>query len=153
MKNRKLYLFAALFVILISMGLLVSGSPLLTLGLDEADTVPLGTFTTWAGLIALPVAVYFSVKVLREPSGKWYGFLSGFLKFIALLAVLWVPISYLLAGNMSFSFSSANDGFRGSPLAYVWFKRFTLGIVYGALAALVFHWVTRLIMGMKSRLK
>ncbi|MBL7472924.1 hypothetical protein [Robertkochia sediminum] len=144
MKNRKLYFFTSLGITLISLALLLSGSSLLTLGLDTADTIPLGTFTTWAGLMALPATLYFWVKELRDPSGKWYAFLSGVLRLSLLLAILWAPVSYLLAGNMSFSFSSAVEGFRGSPQAYVWFMRFTNGIVYGALLVLSLYCVTLL---------
>lgn len=105
MNRRKIWYFSSLIVTFSTIIFLVSGSSLMMIALDDANSIPLGTFITWAGMIALPLSVYWGIKELREPSEKLNRILSGFIKIIIILGILWVPISYLLAGNLSFSFS------------------------------------------------
>jgi len=107
------------FFIIIS---LVTGSSLLMIALDDSNSIPLGTFITWAGMIALPLSVYWGIKELRKPSKKLNRILAGFIKIIIILGILWVPISYLLAGNLSFSLS--------------------YGIGIGSILTIIIYWIS-----------
>ena len=104
--------------------LLVSGSSLLTISLNASNSFPSGTLITYIGLISLPCAIYFGSKKIRNPENKPYRFLSKFLKTGIFLALLWLPVSYLLAGNFSFTFSQKNT-FQGGQLAMKFFWYFT----------------------------
>lgn len=131
MKNR-IWFYAFLFVSIISLFLLVTGSSLLTLALDRADRIPLGTFIAGAGMISLPLTLYWGCRELRNPSTTLNRILAGSLKVIILLGILWVPISYLLAGNLSFSFSD-KETFIGGQTAMKWFWCLSYGIGSGTL--------------------
>ena len=124
--------------------LLITGSPILTISLAENANIPLGTFITWAGMISLPLTVYWGIHPLRHPKSTWHIALSIGLKVILALGILWVPIAYGLAGNISFTFSES-ETFQGSQLAMQWFWYLSYGIGIGALLVLVLHWVSRLI--------
>jgi hypothetical protein len=141
--KRKTYFFCALIVTISALALLITGSSLLTMALDKKKTIPLGTFITWSGIISLPVTIYWGIKELRQPSKKRNIVLARFLKIIIILGILWVPISYLLAGNLSFSFSN-KESFQGGQYAMRWFWRLTYGIGIGAILILIIYWITLL---------
>lgn len=124
--------------------LLVTGSPLLTIAFDSDSKIPSGTLITWIGMISLPLTIYWGTEELRKPSSKLNRFLSGFLKFIIVLGILWVPISYLLAGNLSFSFSE-KETFQGGQYAMRWFWRLSYGIGIGSILTLVIYWIASFI--------
>jgi hypothetical protein len=123
--------------------LLVTGSSLLTMGLDSDKSIPFGTLITWTGMISLPLTIYWGIKELRKPSSKLNRILSGFLKTIIALGILWVPISYLLAGNLSFSFSE-KETFQGGQDAMRWFWRLSYGIGIGAILIITTYWISLL---------
>ncbi|MDC6405967.1 MULTISPECIES: hypothetical protein [Maribacter] len=143
MNIRKLYFFGGLFLNLSVIILLVTGSPLLTIALDKNNEIPLGTLITWIVMISLPFTIYWGFKDLREPSSKFNGILSRFLKIILLLGILWVPISYVLAGNLSFTFSE-KTAFQGGQLAMRWFWWLSYGIGIGAILTLIVSWISLL---------
>lgn len=143
MERRKTWLFIAATTTIFTIILLATGSPLLTVPIDNADSIPLGTFITWAGLIALPCTVYFGVKELRAPSTRLNKVLALSLKLGLILAILWVPLSYALAGNLSFSFSEKVT-FQGGQTAMRWFWRFTYGIGIAPVIILLIYWLSLL---------
>ena len=69
--------------------------------------------------------------------------LSVFLKIMILLGILWVPISYLLAGNLSFSFSE-KETFQGGQDAMRWFWRLSYGIGVGTILIIIAYWISLL---------
>lgn len=144
MNKRTIWFYGSLVILSVTMGLLLTGSPLLTRALDSNDTIPLGTFITWAGMISLPMAIYWGIRELRRPLSKLNRVLSLFLKIILVLAILWVPISYLLSGNISFSFSE-KDEFQGGQLAMRLFWAFSYGIPIGSVSLLILYWLSLLI--------
>lgn len=130
MNKRKAYFLGALSVTIGTIILLISGSSLLTIPLDNNKAIPSGTFITWAEMISLPLTVYWGVKEFRKPTYKLNIILGYFLKIIIILGVLWVPISYLLSGNISFSFSKT-EAFQGGQNAMQWFWGLSYGIGIG----------------------
>jgi heme/copper-type cytochrome/quinol oxidase subunit 4 len=141
MNRRKIWFFSSLIVTFSTIILLVMGSSLLMIALDDANSIPLGTFITWAGMITLPLSVYWGIKELRKPSEKLNRILSGFIKIIIILGILWVPISYLLAGNLSFSFSE-KETFQGGQDAMKWFWRLSYGIGIGTILTIISYWIS-----------
>lgn len=142
MKNRRIWLIVSLLVTLCTIGLLAQGSSLLTTAIGNSS-IPSGTFITWAGIIALPLSIYLGVGELRNPTWKLNSLLSGLLKIILILAILWVPISYLLAGNLSFTFKE-KETFQGGQTAMKWFWRLSYGIGIGSIATLLLFWILSL---------
>lgn len=143
MNKRKIYFYCALILTICVIFILVTGSSLLTIALDSHESIPFGTLITWTGMISLPVTIYWGIKELRKPSRKLNRILSGFLKVIIVLGILWVPISYLLAGNLSFSFSE-KETFQGGQDAMKWFWGLSYGIGLGAILTLISYWISLL---------
>ena len=143
MTRSKTLFYCTLILSLTVIILLATGSSLLTIPLDSNNSIPLGTFITWTGMIALPTAVYLGVKEFRKPSTQLNKTLSVLLKLIILLGILWVPIAYLLAGNLSFSFSE-KETFQGGQAAMKWFWRLSYGIGIGAVSILAVYWISSL---------
>ncbi|AXG71333.1 hypothetical protein KORDIASMS9_03590 [Kordia sp. SMS9] len=144
MNKRKIYFFTALALTLGSLLLLVTGSSILTTALDSTNSVPLGTFITWIGLFSLPMTLFLGAREMRKPSRRIYKILSVILKTITVLAILWVPISYLLAGNISFTFTEKEE-FQGGQEAMRLFWRFTYGIVIGTIGTLLAYWISLIV--------
>ncbi|WP_420378886.1 hypothetical protein [Gilvibacter sp.] len=140
MNKQKSYFLIALSVTIFVLALLLTGSSLLNYNLSKSGAIPLGTFITWIGLVALSLSVYWGVRSLRQPHNLMYRRLSLVLKVAIGLAVLWVPVSFALAGNISFNFST-KPGFQGGQEAMRIFWGYTYGIAIGALLPLVGHWI------------
>ena len=141
MNKRKIYFYSALVLTLSVIILLAAGSSLLTIALDKDESIPVGTLMTWMGMISLPLTIYWGIKELRKPSRELNRILSRFIKIIIILGILWVPISYLLAGNLSFSFSE-KETFQGGQDAMKWFWRLSYGIGIGAIFTIIIYWIS-----------
>lgn len=152
MNNNKYWFFGYLFISLLATFLLVTGSPLLTLAVDQNNMVPLGTFITWAGMISLPATIYYGIDGLRNPKNIFFRFLSELLKTTISLGVLWVPLSYLLSGNISFSFNQS-ESFQGSQEAMKWFWWLSYSIPIGSILTLIIYGVSLLLIKIKNRRK
>lgn len=94
-------------------------------------------------MIALPLTVFLGVGALRKPATKFDGFLSVLLKVVIVLGLLWAPLSYLLAGNLSFSFTE-RETFQGGQAAMRWFWRLSYGIGIGSVLIILTYWVSLL---------
>lgn len=140
MNSSKIKFYCGLTVVVVVLGLLVTGSPVLTIALDSKNSIPLGTFITNAGIIALPLTMYFGVKEFRQPTKSVYKYLSILLKVAIVVAILWIPICYALAGNISFTFSE-KETFQGGQLAMKWFWYISYGVVIIPLFILLIHWL------------
>jgi hypothetical protein len=149
MNKRKIYFYSALILTIGVIILLVTGSSLLNIALNSDETVPFGTLITWIGMISLPLTIYWGIKELRKPTNKLNRILSGFLKVIIVLGILWVPISFLLASNLSFSFSE-KETFQGGQDAMRWFWRLSYGIGIGAILIISTYWISLLFIKDKS---
>jgi len=144
MKTNKIYFYISIIISLCVIILLLTGSPLLVIALDKGNSIPLGTFITWIGMISFPCSIYLGVKALKKPSGVFYKWLSVLIKIILILGILWVPISYMLAGNLSFSFTE-KVSFQGGQQAMKLFWIFSYSIGIGAIITLLLHWINVLI--------
>lgn len=149
MTQPKFYFFATLIIFIIVAILLITGSFVLTEPLYNGSTIPMGTPLTWIGIMSLPLAIYFGIERFRNPTDI-YTLLSRTLKFSLTLAVLWVPICYLLAGNLSFSFSE-KSGFRGGQTAMKLFWGYSYGVVILPLLLLIIHLVLTLVRRIKRK--
>ena len=126
MMKRKLLLLLSILIFVASASLLVSGSWLLVQPIFFAKNVPLGTITTWAGIIALPSIIFYSIKGFHPPSDEFMKVFRTINLIIIFIAACWGIVSYFLAGNWSFSFSGYAEGFIGSDRAYLIFQQFTI---------------------------
>ena len=148
MKKKNLYLIASVSIALTCFSLLLTGSRLLTIPLDSNDTIPLGSFITWAGMMSLPLSLYFASDKLRMPTMAIHRFLSVVLKLLVGLGVLWLPLSYALSGNMAFNFTESPT-FQGGQLAMKCFWTLTYSIVIGVSTVALIHVISTFII--KSR--
>ena len=143
MNKRRTYFLSALIITISVIILLVTGSSLLTIDLDIDKSIPLGTLITWIGMISLPLTEYWGIKEMIKPSNKLNRVLSGQLKALIILGVFWAPISYLLAGNLSFTFSE-KETFQGGQDAMRWFWCLNYGIGIGAVLTIFTYWISLL---------
>ena len=143
MKNRNIYFYSSTIITIAVITLLTTGSSLLTIALDNDKKIPLGTFITWAGIISLPLSIYWGIKEMRIPSTKFNKIISKLLKTVIIFAILWVPISYLLAGNLSFSFGE-KETFQGGQTAMKLFWYLSYGTAIGTILCLILYWISLL---------
>jgi hypothetical protein len=128
--------------------LLATGSALLVYPLFFAKSVPLGTITTWAGIIALPCVIFYSIKSFHPPKSEFMRVFRSINLIIIFLAACWGIVSYFLARNWSYSFSGYAEGFVGSDRAYIVFQQYT---IFSVLLPLVFLLMFLLSRAYKSR--
>lgn len=152
MNRRKIWFISSLIVTFSVIIILITGSSLLTTALDKSNSIPLGNFITWAGMISLPLTIYWGIGELRKPTRKLNRVLSKSLKTTLILAILWVPISYLLAGNLSFTFSE-RESFQGGQTAMKWFWRLSYGIPIAGLSTLLTYWISLLFKKKKTEIE
>ena len=120
---------------------MATGSSLLTTSLNKNNTIPLGTFITWFGLISLPLSIFLGIEQFRKPTKTFNNYLSKSLKVVLIIAAFWAVLSYFLAGNLSFSFSE-KESFQGGQLAMKWFWRITYGIPIASIILLISYWLS-----------
>ena len=143
MNNRKLWFLASLAVFITALVLLFTGSHILDRSMSKTANIPWGTFITWLGMISLPLSLFLGIKRVRRPDSRIETYLSKTLKALIILAILWAPICYLLAGNIAFNFSGT-EGFQGGEAAMKWFWRYSYGIPIASIVALLLYWITRI---------
>lgn len=115
MSNR-LKAILCFLVVVICAYFLISGDPILVQPIFSNFDLPWGNYITWIGFIALPFSLLFGFESLRKPSNPSSRVLNKLLRLNILLALLWIPISYLLSGNLKNIFKDTGS-FQGSLLA------------------------------------
>ncbi|MCW5520230.1 hypothetical protein J1N09_10300 [Aureitalea sp. L0-47] len=140
---RRFGFFMCSLVVVITTTLLVNGSDLLVYAVIEDPFIPLGNVLTWLAMIALPLSLYLGVRRFRMPRSKVDRILKVLLIIAIVLGVIWYPVSWALADNLSGSFGG-NGVFRGSARAgeYYWFYTYT--VVGFPLLLWIFHLLLRL---------
>lgn len=146
--NRLLAIGISLFVVLISGYLLIRSSPVLTMTIDPAGRLPWGTVITWLGFIAFSCLLFYTSNKLYAPEHKIDRVFSWSMKVLIMAAVCWVPISYGLAGNLSFSFGEKST-FQGGQLAMKLFWGYCYTLVLAPLAVLIMHKVVLVFMAFR----
>jgi hypothetical protein len=149
MHRRKVLFYCSLSVALSAIFLLATGSSLLTLPIGKQVVVPLGNLITWAGIIALPLSAYWGIGALRTPTKRLNSILGGALKALIILAICWFPISFLLAGNLSFNFAGI-PSFQGGPIAMRLFWVLSYGLALGTILIISIYWVLQLLQQVKK---
>ena len=127
MSVRRLLIVLSLTVFTVALILLLSGSKWLLISLSDTSNIPLGTFITWMGLISLPAIIFLGISRLYYPKNAVDKLFKKLIILTLIIAVLWVPVSYLLAGNISFTFGE-KVSFQGGQTAMKWFWIFTYTI-------------------------
>ena len=123
---RKICFFLSLITLLASTVLLITGSSWLVL--DLGNGLPLGTITTWLGIVALPCTLFFGFQNLYNPKSLIFKRYRNLLFLLMALSVLWGFIAFLLAGNWSYNFAG-REAFRGSVDASRWFWIYTYSVI------------------------
>lgn len=129
---KKIPFFISLMLTLLVILIFIFCPHLLTFALDKNNSIPLGTFITWLGFISYTLTFYFGIKRLQSPKKSHEKVLAYVLKSIIFLAILWIPISYLLAGNMTFTFTESIT-FQGGQQAMKLFWYFIYFLTIGPL--------------------
>lgn len=140
MKKRKTLLTVSLIILVVTIILLITGSPILTAPISLEPPLPAGTLITWAGMISLPLSIYLGFHPFRAGER----FLAFALQLFIILAVLWAPLAYLLAGNFSFSFTE-KAGFRGGQTAMRLFWYFNYALTAVPVLLFLFYGLIRVL--------
>ena len=127
----------SLVILIGSAYLLLTGSPLLLMPAVEAINLPAGTLIAWAGLIALPAAIYLFTPQSDRQSSRLNRLAINLLRSDLLLAGSWGLVAYGLSGSWAFTFSGVARSFRGSDAASAAFWGYTVLIVAAALPGLM----------------
>lgn len=143
----KIQFYSSLIIFIWVLYLFLTGSSWLTLSLYDTKNVPAGTFITWLGVIAFPTSIYFGVFI-RVHNG-FRNILKKILIACLILAIFWVPVCYLLAGNISFTFSGKPE-FQGGQSAMKLFWIYTYGIPATAILTVVLDWIYQLALYLKN---
>ena len=149
MKKDKILFFLSLVLFLTAATLLIMGSSILVYSLNG---IPAGTPITWMGLISLSALVYLGLPQLRHPKGSIYKVLNWILWASIVLAILWVPVCYLLAGNLSFNFSEKST-FQGGQQAMRIFWLFTYSLVVIPILLLLIHYLVSIFQYFRKKWK
>lgn len=124
--------------------LIISGRPFLAQPILPSFEMPWGNYITWIGFIALPFSLLFGFSFLRKPINATSRILNKLLRLNILLALLWVPLSYFLAGNLKNNFKNS-ESFQGGPLASEIFWVYC-GVLAGLpLLIYIFCWILSLL--------
>lgn len=138
---KALLCFTAVFT---SAYLLISGHPILEKPIFSNFEFPWGNYITWVGFIAFPFGVLVSFSFLRKPTSATTRLLKNLLRMNIVLGLLWVPISYLLSGNLKNSFKDSGN-FQGSHLASEIFWLYCELLVALPLLIYICSWILQLL--------
>ena len=143
----KLAFWITLLIWLTVLVLLLTGSKYLLL---DWGGIPSGTILTWAGLICLPLSIYFGSQPLRESQSFGFRVIRKFFVATVVVALAWGVVAYFLAGNWSFNFAPKEE-FVGSTQAYHYFYLYT--VVALGMSILLLFWLSTFIFLLKRRQK
>lgn len=141
----------AFLVFISAVFLMTSGEEFLVRPMFYFIPMPWGNWITWVGFIAFPLSIFYGFSAVRRPKTRFMGLMHIMLKLNLILAFLWVPISYLLAGNITNSFSGSATGFQGSPRASEVFWGYNIFLIFLPLAILSAVGIQTMIDYLKSK--
>ncbi len=130
--------------------LLLEGLPILMEPVIEGIGLPFGTLIAWVGISMFPCSILIGVRLIRKPTTQVYSFYKRVFFVFTLLGVAWGGISYLLAGNWTYTFSN-DEGFRGSERAFNIFLIYTFFVISITLLTFVIFGIHHLIINQKHK--
>ena len=130
--------------------LLLGGFPILSEPVIEGKGLPFGTLIAWLGISMLPLSILVGIRLIRKPTSKVYRFYNRAFWILTLLGLAWGGISYLLAGNWTYTFSNG-ETFRGSERAFNIFLIYTSFVISITLLTFVIFGIHHLIINQKHK--
>ena len=124
----KAKIYIPIIILVSSLFLVVTGSPILNKPFIKDSTLPLGTLISWIGIIALTLTIYCIFNKIHSYNSKNHKILRYVFKGIISLASIWGFIGFLFANNWAFTFQN-HDKFRGSIYASLFFWIYTATLV------------------------
>jgi len=130
--------------------LLLEGLPILTEPVIEGKGLPFGTLIAWLGISMLPLSILIGIRLIRKPTSQAYRFYKQAFMVFTMLGAAWGAVSYLLAGNWTYTFSNS-DTFRGSERAFNIFLIYTAFVISITLLTFVIFGIHHLIIKQKHK--
>lgn len=124
----KAKIYIPIVILVSSLFLVVTGSPILNKPLIKDSALPLGTLISWIGIIALTLTIFYIFNKIHSSGSTNHKILRYVFKGIISLASVWGFIGFLFANNWAFTFQN-HDKFRGSIDASRFFWIYTATIV------------------------
>lgn len=115
-------------ILITLLGILLLYPSLLVAPLVKDPYVPFGNLIFWAAFIAFPIFLDNVSRGFTIPYPGMKSRIQKAFKWAVLFALLWWPISYLLAGNFSNTFQNQEE-FVGSTEASQWFWGYSYFVV------------------------
>ncbi len=116
MRKYPILFYLSLAATILVLYLLFTGSSVLLFQIIESPYLPAGTPLTWLGLLSFTTAFLLGFSGLKSANSKAIKFCYMLFKIAFIMAILWLPISIGLSGNLSNSFGE-KTAFQGGQLA------------------------------------
>jgi uncharacterized membrane protein YesL len=97
-----------------------------------------------------PLSILMGIRFIRNPTSEVYHFYKRVFFVFTLLGVAWGGISYLLAGNWTYTFSN-DETFRGSERAFNIFLIYTAVVISMTLLTFLIFGIHHLIINQKRK--
>ena len=108
--NRRTKLVLLVSVLAFTFYCLFVQPELLGVSISKTLNFPLGSLISWSGIIAYTLFVQL---IIKPPTKSKLSQVSLWLrKFYIVLALLWLPISYSISGNLAFAFQNRPIAFK-----------------------------------------
>ena len=130
--------------------LLLWGSSILTLPLMRGVEIPLGSLIAWLCISMLPLSILLGIRYIRKPISLAYRRYNRFFRLLTIMGLAWGLISFLLAGNWSFTFSGGM-GFRGSDAAFDIFVGYSSIVILLSLLTFIVFLIHHFIITVKQK--
>ena len=140
MRKHNALIYILLSLVLLSSFLLISSSPLLLLQIT--DGLPLGTLTTWAALISLPLVFLTTASRIGYPASTVSKLIRTTWILSLCLSVLWGFVAFALAGNWAFNFSGAQT-LMGVESSKIFWNYTYISVILPLLAGLFYFYFHR----------
>lgn len=109
--NRKVLFGASITMIIVTILLIVTDSPILLVSVVPNIDFPLGNLFIWIGLVSFPLAIYTGSRQLFLPQTSAQRFFRVLIWLIIALNAAWGFVGYYYSGNWSFNFRNDHQSF------------------------------------------
>ncbi|MBB6460317.1 hypothetical protein [Flammeovirga kamogawensis] len=109
---RKKEFIQSSIVFLISIYLTISNANILNIEIISSIRLSLGTLINWAGIVALPLMIYYGNNSINKPILPIDFQFKSTNKFLIGYASLWGIVSYLLTNTWSFTLQEMRQSFN-----------------------------------------